>query len=167
MSTPASNYPFDTVFDRMLGLSRQMDQAFSGRPFGAASGNGRPQLWLPAVDTYETEDAFVVEADLPGVHQENIDLNFEQGTLTISGRRASTLPAGDRSESQKLRVYAAERLSGAFSRSIRLPEYVDGEQIRASFTNGVLTVHIPKAKAAQARKIAIEAQPVESKQIQP
>ena len=161
-----TNYPFDAMFDRMLGLSRTMDQAFSGRPFGTASGTDRQQLWLPAVDTYETEDAFVVEADLPGVHQENIDLNFEQGTLTISGRRASTLPAQEPGKGgQKLRVYAAERLSGAFSRSVRLPEYVDGEKIRATYANGVLTVNIPKATGALPRKIAIEPQAVESKQL--
>ena len=166
MSTNLSNYPFDAMFDRMLGLSRTMDQAFSGRPFGTASGSGRAQLWLPAVDTYETEHAFVVEADLPGVHQENIDVNFEQGTLTISGRRASTLPAGEQKEQQKLRVYAAERLSGAFSRSIRLPEYVDGEKIRATYANGVLSVHIPKATGALPRKIAVSVEPNEAKQIQ-
>jgi HSP20 family protein len=167
MSTSNLSYPFDAMFDRMLGLSRNMDQAFSGRPFGTASGNGRPQLWLPAVDTYETEEAFVVEADLPGVHQENIDLHFEQGTLTISGRRASTLPAVEPGKgAQKLRVYAAERLSGAFSRSVRLPEYVDGEKISASYASGVLTVHIPKATGALPRKIAIQAQNVEAKQIE-
>lgn len=160
-----TNFPFDTMFDRMLGMSRAMDQAFSGRAFGTPTNNGRPQLWLPAVDTYETEDAFVVEADLPGVHQENIDLNFEQGTLTISGRRAATLPANEQQKDRKLRVYSAERLSGAFARSVRLPEYVDGEKIRATYANGVLTVHIPKATGAKPRKIAIEAEQVEAKQI--
>ena len=151
-------YPLDAMFDRMLGLSRQMDQAFSGRPFGSASGTGRPQLWLPPVDTYETEHAFVIEADLPGLHQENIDVHFEQGTLTLTGRRGPTLPA---SENGKLRVYASERLSGAFSRSIRLPEYVDGEKIEATYTNGVLTVRVPKSPAALPRKInvAVNAEP--------
>ena len=162
MSTNNPSYPFDVMFDRMLGLSRTMDQAFSGRPFGTASGSGRPQLWLPPVDTYETENAFVVEADLPGLHQENIDVNFEQGTLTITGRRGPTLPA---SEQGKLRVYASERLSGAFSRSVRLPEYVDGEKIQATYANGVLTVHIPKANGALPRKIAVQAHEVEAKQI--
>jgi HSP20 family protein len=167
MPTIPSSYPFDTMFDRMLGLSRTMDQAFSGRPFGTASGSERQQLWLPPVDTYETESEFVVEADLPGVNQENIDINFEQGTLTISGRRASTLPAVEPGrDPQKLRVYAAERLSGAFSRSVRLPEYVDAEKIRATYGNGVLTVNIPKATSARSRKIAIEAGEVEAKQLQ-
>jgi HSP20 family protein len=164
MSTNLSSYPFDAMFDRMLGLSRQMDQAFSGRPFGqASSGSGRPQLWLPPVDTYETEHAFVIEADLPGLHQENIDVHFEQGTLTLTGRRGPTLPA---SENGKLRVYASERLSGAFSRSVRLPEYVDGEKIEATYTNGVLTVRVPKSPAALPRKISVAVNAGETKQIQ-
>ena len=166
MSTNMTAYPFDAMFDRVLGISRAMDQAFSGRPFATASGTtSRPQLWLPAVDTYETEHAFVIEADLPGVRQENIDINFEQGTLTITGRRASTLPANDGGNG-KLRVYAAERLSGAFSRSIRLPEYVDGEKIEATYTNGVLTVRVPKSPAALPRKINVAVKSSEQKQIQ-
>ena len=159
-----TNYPFDTMFDRMLGMSRVMDPAFTVRPSGAPSSAGRSQLWLPAVDTYETEQSFVVEADLPGVPQDQIDLHFEQGTLTISGRRAATLPTAEQPRS-KLRVYASERTSGAFSRSIRLPEYVDGEKITATYANGVLSIHIPKASAALPRKIAIQAEPVEAKQI--
>ena len=163
MSTNLTNYPFDAVFDRMLGLSRQMDQAFSGRPFGqASSGSGRPQLWLPPVDTYETEHEFVIEADLPGLHQENIDVHFEQGTLTLTGRRGPTLPA---QENGKLRVYSSERLSGAFSRSIRLPEYVDGEKIQATYASGVLTVNIPKAQGALPRKIAVKVEANEAKRI--
>jgi HSP20 family protein len=163
MSTNLS-YPLDAMFDRMLGLSRQMDQAFSGRPFGqASSGSGRPQLWLPPVDTYETEHAFVIEADLPGLHQENIDVHFEQGTLTISGRRAPTLPA---SEKGKLRIYSSERLSGAFSRSVRLPEYVDGEKIEATYANGVLTVRVPKLAAALPRKINVAVNAGGARQIQ-
>jgi len=156
-------YPLDAMFDRMLGLSRTMDQAFSGRPFGTPSGSGRPQLWLPAVDTYETEHAFVIEADLPGLHQENIDVHFEQGTLTLTGRRGPTLPA---QENGKLRVYSSERLSGAFSRSIRLPEYVDGEKIEATYTNGVLTVRVPKSPAALPRKINVAVRGSEQRQIE-
>ena len=166
MSTNMTAYPFDAMFDRVLGISRTMDQAFSGRPFGTASGtSSRPQLWLPPVDTYETEHAFVIEADLPGLHQENIDINFEQGTLTISGRRAPTLPAGEQGNANKLRVYSSERLNGAFSRSIRLPDYVDGEKIEATYANGVLSVIVPKAKGALPRKIAVQVSSDETKRV--
>ena len=90
----------------------------------------RAQLWLPAIDLYETESAFVIEADLPGVHQENVDVQFDRGTLTISGTRAATLPS---QENGQLRVFSSERLSGSFLRSIRLPEHVDAEHIEAAF----------------------------------
>ena len=138
--------PVDTVFDRMLGLSRAVDQAL------ATGGPARRQLWIPAMDTYETEHAYVVEADLPGVHPENVDVSFERGTLTISGTRAATLPSNGE---PKPRVHAAERASGSFARAVRLPEFVDGEKIEASLADGVLTVRIPKSTGALPRKIAV------------
>lgn len=145
-----------TLFDRMLDWSRQVDEAFNARSM--ASMNDWPvrsQLWLPAIDLYETDTEFVIEADLPGVHQENVDIQFDRGSLTISGTRAATLPA--RKENAQLRVFSSERVSGTFSRSIRLPEHVDAERIEAVFSTGVLTLKVPKAKGALPRKIAIKA----------
>ena len=162
--TQTSTTPFDSLLDRAVGLTRALDemQRDAGRGSGGAVGGGGMQrLWLPAVDTYETEQAFVVEADLPGVAQDAIDLHFEQGTLTISGRRESAIPAAGGKEGEesrkRTRVFTSERLTGAFVRSIRLPEYVDGERIEATYANGVLTVNIPKAQGARARKIAVRA----------
>jgi HSP20 family protein len=142
----------DSVLDRMLTISRAMDEATNGRLSEPADSPVRPQLWLPPVDIYETESAFVVEADLPGVHQENVNIQFDRNALTISGTRGATLPAKEKSQ---LRVFSAERLSGTFSRSIRLPEHVDAEKIEASFVNGVLTVTVPKSAGARARTIPI------------
>lgn len=148
-----TNHP--TVFDRMLDWSRQMDEALNSRAMATVADSGaRAQLWLPAIDLYETETAFVIEADLPGVHQENVDVSFDRGTLTISGTRAATLPADEKQNGQ-LRVFVSERLNGSFSRSIRLPQHVDADQIDATFSQGVLSLRIPKAKTALARKIAI------------
>ena len=160
MTTPFLS-PVDTVFDRMLGLSRAVDQAL------ATGGPARRQLWIPAMDTYETEHAYVIEADLPGVHSENVDVSFERGTLTISGTRAPTLPS---SGEPRPRVHAAERVSGSFARAVRLPEYVDGEHIEAALADGVLTVRVPKSTGALPRKISVRAMPkaerVETKQIE-
>ena len=144
------NSPYTSVFDRMLSLSRAMDQAFGSE--SGTTGSRSSQLWLPPVDVYETGDSFIIESDLPGVHPENVDISFEQNTLTISGTRAPTLPARENNE---LRVYTAERVNGTFARTVRLPEYVDGEKIEASFANGVLTVTVPKAPSALPRKIAV------------
>ncbi|MCC7195721.1 MAG: Hsp20/alpha crystallin family protein [Gemmatimonadaceae bacterium] len=148
-----THYP--TLFDRMLDWSRQVDDAMSRSSTGIAEMPARNQLWLPAVDLYETDTAFVIEADLPGVHQENVDIQFDRGTLTITGTRADTLPA--QKERGQLRVFSSERLSGGFSRSIRLPEHVDAEHIEASFSQGVLTLKVPKSKASLPRKITIKA----------
>ena len=143
---------FDVVFDRMLTLNRAFEESASQTALEAGGAPARKQLWLPPVDIYETETAFVVEADLPGVHQENVNVQFDRNALTISGTRAATLPAREKAQ---LRVFSAERLSGTFSRSIRLPEHVDAEKIEASFTDGVLSVTVPKAAGARSRTIPV------------
>ena len=103
--------------------------------------------------------AYVMHAELPGVDASQIDISFEQNVLTIRGTKSSSLDAGMDGE---LRVYAAERVSGSFERSIRLPEFVDGERISAEFNNGVLTVSVPKAQAAQPRRIEIRTDTVKT-----
>jgi HSP20 family protein len=135
---------FNTTLDRMLTLNRAIDQAF-----GPAFTN---RGWLPALDVVEKKDAYEVHAELPGVDKTQVDVKFEQNVLTIHGTKDSKATVGQDTE---LRVYAAERVSGSFERSIRLPEFVDGEHITATLENGLLTVRVPKAQKAQARKIAI------------
>ena len=135
-----------STLDRMLTLNRALDHAFNG-----ALGGSR-RVWVPAVDVAERNDAYLVYLELPGVDAQAIDISFEQNVLTVRGSK----PASFESQAQaELRVYAAERVAGAFERSIRLPEFVDGERIAASFVNGVLTIPVPKAKAAPPRKIEI------------
>src|SRR5262249_39986820 len=126
---------FNTTLDRMLTLNRAIDQAF-----GPQWTNGR--AWAPALDVVEKKDAYEVHAELPGVDKSQIEVKFEQNVLTIRGTKDSKATA---SKDTELRVYAAERASGSFDRSIRLPEFVDGEQISATFENGLLTVTVPKA----------------------
>jgi HSP20 family protein len=132
------------TLDRVLSLNRELDRVFT-RSFGNAG------TWLPAMDVVERADAFVVTLDAPGVSHDTIDLTFDQGALTIRGTRAGT----EYGEQDK--VYVAERMLGEFKRVVRLPETVDGDRIQASFDRGVVTIVIPKAQAARARKIAISA----------
>lgn len=144
--------PLNSVFDRMVTLSRAMDQSFSANsPEGATAGVSQ-QYWVPALDAYEIEDAFVAQLDLPGVRAEDVELSFERNTLTVTGQRIPSMRAPEQGE---LRVFLAERSSGTFTRSLRFPQYVEGEKIEASFQDGVLTVTVPKAAAAKPRKIAI------------
>ena len=136
----------NSTLDRMLTLNRALDQAFS------STWNGS-HVWVPAIDLVEKKDAYVMYAELPGVDLSQIDISFEQNVLTIRGNKRPSIETSNEGE---LRVYAAERVTGTFERSIRLPEFVDGEHIGASFNNGLLTVTVPKARAAQPRRIEIK-----------
>ena len=142
-----------SVLDRLMTVSQAIDEAANRAPSIPTEGRARTQLWMPPVDLHETEHAFILAADLPGVHQENVDIQYDRNTLTISGTRAGTLPS--REKQGQLRVFSAERLNGGFSRSVRLPEHVDVEKIGATFTDGVLTVTVPKSSQAMPRKISI------------
>lgn len=133
------------TLDRMVGLNRVFDQAFS-----AAAGN---RSWVPALDVAERADAYLVLAELPGVSPEQVDVNFEQNVLTIRGAKQASFDTATEGE---LRVFAAERTNGSFERSIRLPEFVDADRIDARFVNGLLTVTVPKAQGAQPRKIEVK-----------
>ena len=131
-----------TSIDRMLTLNRALDQAFNGV--------GSARVWVPALDVAERGDAYVIHAELPGVSPDQVDVRFEQNVLTVRGTKPASF---DVTTDGEVRVFAAERVHGTFERSVRLPEFVDAEKIDASFTNGLLTVTIPKAQAAQPRKI--------------
>jgi HSP20 family protein len=132
------------TLDRMLTLDRVFDQAL-GASLGA-------RVWVPAMDVAERRDAYVVQAELPGLNRDQVDISFEKNVLTIRGTKPASFDANAEGE---LRIFAAERVSGSFERSVRLPEFVDADRITASFSNGLLTITVPKAQAAQPRKIAV------------
>jgi len=110
-----------------------------------------PRRWVPAMDLVETDEGYVLRADLPGVHQEDLKIELDERTLTVSGERKSSV------ETEQEGYHRIERSFGAFSRSLTLPEGVDAEAIAASFDNGVLEVKVPKPVARQPRRIAIGA----------
>jgi HSP20 family protein len=136
-----------TTLDRMLTLNRALDEAFTHSTHTDAA-----RVWVPAIDLIEKKDSYVVRAELPGVDRANIDITFEKSVLTISGQKAAMLEAGE----EELRVVAAERTSGSFARSLRMPDHIDGDRIAADYKDGLLTVTIPKAEIAQARKIEVK-----------
>ncbi len=140
--------------DRMLTLNRAFDQAFGG-----ATGS---RVWVPAMDVAERGDAYLVHVELPGVSPEQVEVSFEQNVLTIRGTKPATFDVAAEGE---VRVFAAERVHGGFERSVRVPEFVDADRIEATFNNGLLTITIPKAQAAQPRKITIRGAEQSDKQI--
>ena len=109
----------------------------------------------PAIRIEEQLDAehYTVRAELPGVDPANVEISFEANTLTLRGTKQPSLKA---QENEELRVYTAERLAGSFERAVRLPEYVEGDKIEATYAHGVLTITVPKAVAARARKIDVK-----------
>jgi HSP20 family protein len=104
----------------------------------------------PTFEVKETEDSFVVRADLPGVKEADLDISVHNGVLSVSGTRA----AEERKEGESYYLY--ERQYGSFTRSFSLPETADGEKIEAKLEAGVLSLAIGKRVDAKPRKIALK-----------
>jgi HSP20 family protein len=145
-----------STLDRMMTLNRAIDHAFN------SGWTSESRVWMPAIDVIERKDAYVLYAEVPGVDRSQLEITFEQNVLTIRGAKRSAIESNDEGD---LRVFAAERATGGFERSVRLPEFVDGENIAADLTNGVLTVRVPKAQAAQPRRIEIKPSPRQGPEI--
>jgi HSP20 family protein len=129
-------------------FSHEVDRLFDAF-FGQSDRTGR--RWVPAMDLVEAGDHFVLKADLPGLKDEDVKIEVQDGTLTISGERKAEHEA---SESGWYRI---ERSFGTFSRSLTLPEHVDASAISASFHDGVLDLRIPKPEERKPQRIEIAA----------
>jgi HSP20 family protein len=114
-----------------------------------SGGTSSLRRWIPPMDLVETEDDFVLRADLPGLSEGDVKIELEDNVLTVSGERKAE------HEERKEGYYRVERASGTFSRSLTLPEGVDPEAVRARFDKGVLEVRIPKPEQRKPRKVAI------------
>lgn len=128
----------------MNRLARELDSVFGGI-------SGSNDLWSPPVDVEETPDHLILTAELPGMRHEDIDVELEDGVLTIQGEKKEE----QKDETTQGLLY--ERRWGSFTRRFTLPRAVDANAITASFENGILTVRVPKAEEAKGRKIEITA----------
>ncbi|WP_168599866.1 Hsp20/alpha crystallin family protein [Rhizobium sp. SG741] len=108
---------------------------------------------MPAVDFVESDKAYELTAELPGINAKDVELTLADGILTVKGEKHES------KEEKEKEYYLSERRYGSFQRSLQLPDGVDAEKIDASFANGVLKVVLPKTANAQKndRKIAIKA----------
>jgi HSP20 family protein len=129
-------------------LRERLDRAFGWPAFP----NEGSAAWIPAVDLEENDKEFVLTAELPGVKEKDVDVEFDQNMLTLKGEKRT-----EREETTEKngRWHVIERSHGQFVRSFTLPPAVDPTKAKADFKDGVLTVHLPKRKEATARKIAI------------
>lgn len=107
--------------------------------------------WSPAVDIYETENELVLKADVPDMDPKQIGIQLENGTLTLKGERKF-----EQEKNGQKGFHRIERSYGSFVRAFSLPETVDGEKVKAEYTNGVLTVTLPKKEVAKPRTINVE-----------
>jgi HSP20 family molecular chaperone IbpA len=111
----------------------------------------RRAVFSPPIDIIETSEEIILRADLPGVEESSIDCTLEAGVLTLRASSRETIPSN-------MRLIDSEYVPGDFERVFALSEEIDQERIRASVKNGVLDLHLPKSKAAQARKIQISSE---------
>jgi HSP20 family protein len=126
-----------------------IDRFFSDWPFVPAQREAR--AWAPAVDVYEDENKIVLKADLPDMDEKAVDIQVEDGMLTIKGERKFE------NETKDKNFHRVERRYGSFSRSFALPEEVDEEKISANYNKGVLEVTVPKTakKAKNVRTVKV------------
>lgn len=128
-------------------LERILDGFFQAR--GAGGDSGGHQRWVPATDLVETEDSYVLTADLPGLREDDVAVEVDDQVLTISGERRNE------NEQKSEGYYRVERAFGHFSRSVTLPQGVDENAVTASFNDGVLEVRIPKPAERKPTRVAI------------
>jgi HSP20 family protein len=135
----------------LSSLQNEMNRLFN-TAFDApapAGNSGAMRRWVPAMDLVETDDSFILRADLPGMTQEDVKIELEDNVLTVSGERKS------QHETKQEGYHRVERAFGSFSRSLTLPKGVDADAVTAKFDNGVLEISVPKPEERKPRRIAI------------
>ena len=135
------------LWDEMFNMRNEFDRILNRRDDAEVT-----SAWCPVVDVAESEEALVLQAELPGITPEQVDVSVESGVLTISGEKKHEREEGEEGSEYHL----LERRYGRFERSFSLPRTVDPEKVDATFSNGVLTVTLPKVEAAKPRKIAVK-----------
>lgn len=131
-------------------LQNEVNRMFEG--FGAPFAWGEANAYAPAMDVRESDDAFVVEADVPGMKKEDVQIEVADNVLTIKGERK------DEQEESRRNFHRVERQFGSFLRSVSVPGGFDASRVSAKFENGVLTVTLPKPEERKPRRIEVKAE---------
>ncbi|MEM1354062.1 MAG: Hsp20/alpha crystallin family protein [Planctomycetota bacterium] len=133
------------VFDNPIDLLRDVDRAFNGR-FGLDDTEATAKY---PVDIHEDEHGLTVEAELPGFSKDQVEVNVEQGVLTITAERDASAPTGGKS-------HLRERRFTRVARKFSLPTTVDTTQVDATLADGILTLKLPKREEVKPRKIEVK-----------
>ena len=129
-------------------LRRELDSLFEDLAVSDQE-EGRSVLWMPRTDVSETENAYVIRMDMPGLKRDDVNIELQNGRLTVSGERK--IEHQDKGEN----VQRIERTYGRFFRSFMLPDASDADNVKARLDNGVLTIEVPKRETAKPRRIQI------------
>ena len=140
-----------TPMRNLLSFQEEMNRMFNEF---SRSGNGEEagwgfQTWTPPVDIYETDDALVLTAEMPGISKDEVGIEIHENTLTLKGQRPHEAEVHDD------RYHRRERAYGAFQRSFVLPTTVDHEKVQATYRDGILELRLPKLESAKPKRIAI------------
>jgi len=133
------------LFSEMERLRREMNGLFSN--YGQTSGSAT----YPLMNVYDEKDNIIVAAELPGFVKDQVDITFSDGILTVSGKQQPL------AKTKNMTVVRKERPEGDFEKTVRLPTKIKLDAIKASFSNGILTITMPKAEEVKPKTIAIEA----------
>jgi len=144
MATLVRWEPFREIAALQNDMGRLMS-AFLGQGDGETTG----RTWVPAVDVWETENELVYAFDLPGIPEDKIAVEFDDGALTVSGERERV------DEVKNDRFYRFERRFGSFSRSVALPQGVTEDDVKADYRDGVLQVTVKKPETPKPRRIEV------------
>lgn len=137
-------------FGEMLSLRDAMNQLFEESYVSSARGGSSNTLAMP-LDVSETQDGYLIEAVLPGLKPEDLDITIQDNVLTIRGETRKEQQQGDKQTNYHL----VERRYGRFSRSVSLPTPVQADHVNASLEHGILRLEIPKAEQVKPRKISV------------
>jgi HSP20 family protein len=136
-------------FREMMTLRNAMDRLFDSAFVGPSVGLDQVQSWDLALDVTENADEYVVKASLPGMNPDDLEVTYNNNTLTIKGE----IKAEEHKEGEH--YHLRERRWGSFSRSVTLPSNINANQISASYENGVLKLRLPKAEEAKPKRITV------------
>ncbi len=136
-------------FGRLTDLRDEIDRLFEAPLAELARGSQLLSGWTPALDLFEDKDNLYARVELPGMKREDIDLSLHEGSLSISGERKGE------EKFKGAEVYRAERFCGRFQRTVSLPTPVAAEKVKAHYSDGILTVTLPKAEEAKPKHIDV------------
>jgi len=135
---------YDDLSGDLTRLRNEMNRLFSN--YASATGAST----FPFINVYEDQDTLTVAAEMPGLSKEQVEITYADGALTITGKREAVPSVAS------MAVLRRERSLGSFEKTIRIPVKIVSEKISAKFTNGVLTITLPKAEEAKPKAITIE-----------